>query len=463
MRYILLYFLLVGSQVSVQAQVSVVGELETTNDAALHIVQIIPDTFPEVSLIFRAVDGTGRSFWNLKKEDTQIREDGIDCNIKSLYPITFPKPVHVSVVLDHSGSMGMPVWLIQDTALLEKIAVTPALWESIIDTISTPLKCAQQAMVDFIGSFDLEKDRVALTAFDHQVNVSEPLSKDTARLFRQVRELQPVGATAFYDATISGLEHLQDTSALNVLVALTDGADNESRSDLDSVIALASRRNIPVYTIGLGGAHRQVLQKLSTSTKGASYFTDDPQQLTKIYSEIRENIQAYYQLTYHSPTITANAMKRDVDLQILFQGHDVTASMSYELPDEVVDFLREKEAQLAAEERQQKLEERRWIWGGGGSAVLLALGAVLYFRSRRKEQEPTVRNVWPVPTQGELYIDLSKKGGSVVFEDTARAIRKSYRMNIGVNRFDLGAIPPGNYTATITVGEEVIVKRFVKV
>ncbi len=433
----------------VHAQEPVKGHLEEARGGRLQVVDVQPDSFPLVNLVLRAEDRTGTPLWGLRPEHVQVREDGTPCMVTCLYPITYPAPIRIALVIDHSGSMMYNDSYVLDSALQLRLMMDTNALRTYLDTMVSPLAHARNGVLGFISGFDNEKDAIGISAFSTTVDVQAPVTNDTAVLARLVRALVPTESTALYDAVLAGLHQLHSETGLRVVVVLTDGQDNSSTTRLEQVIERSIRDSIPIYAIGLGGANRQVLDSLAQGTGGRSYFTQDPKTLAAVYAEISRNIQAYYHLQYRSTNLASADTTRDVAVSLSFGDLALQSVDGWVLPAAV-------KAVLARAER-----ERTWTWGAG-VATLVVLGGVLTYRWRRKPR-PLVSRLWPVPTSGPLFVELDAVGGIVLFNDVALTVRKQYRIANGMNQYDLSAFAAGPYVLTVTVpGKPPEVHRFVK-
>jgi Ca-activated chloride channel homolog len=149
-----------------------------------------------------------------------------------------------------------------------------------------------------------DKSRVALIAFGSDVNKLCTFTTDRGQIKTAVDALEPAGATRFYDAVASALEMLDHEPGRRAVLALTDGEDTFSQSaSLDSVIATAKRIGLPVYTLGLGTEEEiesKDLRHLASSTRGQYYPARNADQLSAIYEQIAERLNASYTLLYQS-------------------------------------------------------------------------------------------------------------------------------------------------------------------
>ena len=120
------------------------------------------------------------------------------------------------------------------------------------------------------------------------------------------------GRTAFHDAVIAGLDHLEfATHQKRVLVVLSDGDDNASRRSEDAMIERARDSNAIIYTVsnanrrlGLAG-DAGILRKLASVTGGEAYFPDTDKKVVESFDTIAANIRRGYSIGY-VPTNTAH-------------------------------------------------------------------------------------------------------------------------------------------------------------
>lgn len=80
-------------------------EIKAENTFELFIIEIFPENFPEVSVVFQANNEFGKPLWTLQKSELQVTENGVEAEVLKLKNISKDKPVNVGLVFDHSGSM----------------------------------------------------------------------------------------------------------------------------------------------------------------------------------------------------------------------------------------------------------------------------------------------------------------------------------------------------------------------
>jgi VWFA-related protein len=161
----------------------------------------------------------------------------------------------------------------------------------------------KRAVASFLEKLP-EGSKVAVIAFGSEVDRLCTFTTDRGQIKAAVDALQPAGATRFYDAVAVALEMLEPEPGRRTILALTDGEDTFSQSaSLESVISVARRLGLPVYTLGLGTEEEiesKDLRHLAVSTRGQYYPARNADQLRAIYEALAERIGSSYTLFYES-------------------------------------------------------------------------------------------------------------------------------------------------------------------
>jgi Ca-activated chloride channel homolog len=364
MKFGHLFFLLLLN-CSIFAQTK--GELSSTRLVNLDIVHVDPLKPPKVELLFRAQEyDTGIPVWDLKSSDIQIFEDSSKCQVISLERISNNRPINIVLVIDHSGSMSFSIPTLED---LYNIIIKDAKFTS-------PLEHAKKATKVFTSSFDVSKDQIGIVGFGSGVDLNLLPSNDTSLLKVTIDSIKIDGSTAFYDGLMAGIEQLRKKKGINIIVSLTDGAENSSKHTLNKVIEKSIKYNIPIYTIGLGNVQIDTLKYIADTTKGEFFHTNSSTQLIEIYSKISQQIQAYYAVVYQSNTLKKNRG----NVQIDFASESVFLQNEANDP-EVIKYLDKK-----------KFEEDIKFYGKVAVALVLGVGLIslIYYRRQRKRRKLTV-------------------------------------------------------------------------
>lgn len=297
----------------------------------LSIIQVIPDSFPTVDVVFQAMDEDQSPLWGIQSSDLEVLENGTPCQVVELENISEKEIMNVALVIDHSGSMSANIF-IADTVTDE----TVALWLS----QPSPLDYAKKGVIQFVTGDALKEDSLLIVGFSTEPDPIFGPSRDIAKIKRKVQAMEPDGGTAFYDALYNTLNALEKTDRKVAIVALTDGMDGNSQHNENDVIKRAQNLEIPIFIIGLGDVNTELLERISRETQGMYYETDEATQLEEIYSNLSRQLKSVYRLRYSSQ-ISGFADSENA-LTFRFTNDTTTFSnpeVKLELPEEVITYL----------------------------------------------------------------------------------------------------------------------------
>ncbi len=447
MKYIRSIFLLLTllNFVTVQGQENnIKGAISTVDSASLTILNLYPDSFPNVSVVFKAETKDGKPIWDLTKERMKATENDYECEVVSLEQVSKNRPINLGVVIDHSGSMEWDESQFYDSKGKPLFSYT-ANWDIIYPKgYVPPIESAKSAIKEFIKSFNFQKDYISVIGFSTRVDKRLPLTQNVTEINSIVDEMKADSATALYDAIIAGIEEMVDHEGVNVLVALTDGHDNSSISKWSDVIEKANAHEIPIYMVGLGNVNADTLRVIADSTKGKFYHVKSSKSLGEIYTQISMQVQAFYDLIYRSENFSSSDTIRNVRLSFdLDNSHNVADSLGFDLPYEVVTYLKQKEEEIKRE------KEYRLYGGTVGIITLIAAGTLLLHFRRRKKNKLLIKKLYPNPSNGEINLEYDGLSGLLQIYNYNGQIEKIIPLTAGKKQFDLSDLPDGNYIARI--------------
>jgi Ca-activated chloride channel family protein len=238
---------------------------------------------------------------NLKKEDFQVFEDGVQQTVISFQHTDVP--VSIALVVDNSGSMSRK---------------RPSVNKSALDLI-------QASNPD---------DEAFVVNFSDEAFIDQEFTSDLNKLRDGLAHIESRGGTALYDAVAASADKLAADAKRpkQVIVLITDGEDNASQLDLEQTIRRVQALSGPViYSIGLLFGDemtraevrhaRRALEMLSTETGGIAYFPKSIEQIDQIAAEVARDIRNQYTLGYHSTKPTTEPGFRRVQVTAEAAGH----------------------------------------------------------------------------------------------------------------------------------------------
>ena len=156
------------------------------------------------------------------------------------------------------------------------------------------IESLRSSVLDFVGRIDDAGEYLGLIDFDDEITETIPLGPfgiDLNSWDRAVEGLDGDGGTAFYDAVsyaISVLESEGASGRANIIIALTDGFDEDSQLTDSEVIAQLRGASVPVllFALAYGDEYDQpVLERLAESTGGIAYPAT-PEDLERLFARL---------------------------------------------------------------------------------------------------------------------------------------------------------------------------------
>jgi Ca-activated chloride channel homolog len=247
-------------------------------------------------------DKKGRPVNDLKADNFRLFEDGIPQKLSVFSHADIP--VATGIVIDDSGSMREKRQAVNTAALTFVRTSNPQ------DLVF---------VVNFNDVYYLD------TPGDFTSNIDD--------LKAGLQKIDSRGGTALYDAVNVSLDHLKPANRdKKVLLVITDGEDNASRSSFDELLHHAQQSNAVIYTIGLLGPEdsgtlfkirgkgprhaAMVLEKLAQATGGQAYFPKSLDQVEGTCEHIAHDIRNQYTLAYYPSNMQRDGSFRNVRVQV---------------------------------------------------------------------------------------------------------------------------------------------------
>jgi VWFA-related protein len=190
----------------------------------IELGQVDSSDLKNVRVRFRVVDERGEPAKDLPDEEFVIYEDGKEVHRFKPEGLR-AQPLSAVLAMDTSGSMER----------------------------QNRIQEAKRAAAGFFNKLD-ERTPCGLILFHHESWKMEPLNADKRRLRELVESARPGGGTAYLNATYDAVQILAESSSKErrAVLLMTDGRDVNSKRNVDDIIEEAKRRNVRIYTLGLG-------------------------------------------------------------------------------------------------------------------------------------------------------------------------------------------------------------------
>lgn len=254
-----------------------------------------------VAVPVSVIDATGQPVQNLRAEDFQLEEEGRTQQVVTL-DRPGKSPIEIAILFDISGSVFDRFQFQRDAAMrFLREALKPNDAVSIF-TIGIKPKLVQSRVVG-------AKKAVA-----------------AAMAITPTKE-----ATSFFDTVVEAARYLNKTAepgARRVIVAISDGEDMLSadyrlsdalrelqQSDCLFYSINPSTSAIRLNRISTRGQNDMI--SLASTTGGAAFLPDKPEDLDKMFHQITGDLQSQYLLSYYSTNDQSDGRYRRINVRVL--------------------------------------------------------------------------------------------------------------------------------------------------
>lgn len=260
----------------------------------------------KVQIYFSLIDDQGYPITDLDKDEFIVFENNKERSIIDFKSkLNFNQGINLFIVLDNSGSM-----------------YDDAMGNPTDDPQMQRMSYAKQAILSLLDQIKNPQDKTGFMSFNTSIGSVENLSSENVRVELGLEKVkQPMTPQESYtelnEAVYKSIERISGQGGRKVIILLSDGenyplTDNRNfkqRHNLSQSFDLARKYGVSIYTIGLGqGADNAYLASISEQTGGDHFPINNPEELDKLYSFIRNRVLNEYYLTY-SATMTPEDQK----------------------------------------------------------------------------------------------------------------------------------------------------------
>lgn len=279
-----------------------------------------------VLLNVMVTDRNDQALLDLKKENFKVYEDGVEQTV-SFFGAE-EKPVSWGLVLDRSASM---------KKMMEEV---------------------YQAALHVLEE-GTDDDEAFIATFNNGVTEMVEFTSDRNKLRNSLIGLRATGNTALYDAVAFALKQMRRARhQKRVLVVVTDGEDNSSRTRFGDLIELAQESDVLIYTVGMLDSmnaamptpryeglnrnpdydaqsrnpnekrmpmlredyFREYLKELAEITGAAAHFPSNPSACKEVMRTIALEVSRHYSLGYYPTNMNRDGKWRKTKVVVAPQG-----------------------------------------------------------------------------------------------------------------------------------------------
>jgi len=250
-----------------------------------------------VQLHVSALDKDNKFVKGLTESDFKIQEDGRPQAITG-FELAEKLPLTIGLVVDGSGSMDRSMPFVHD------------------------------ASAELFRGLMRDKDKGFVIEFREQPRMIQDLTADSAALQRAAREPEARGATALYDSIVLGLYQFRTLQGRKALIVVTDGADNHSHVDYETLLRYCRSAGAPIYFIGikisaLDFGVRKAINEISRESGGEVFHVNNAERVGEVTKRIEEELRSQYIVAFRTDSQKPDGQYRA--LQVAVDKAGVTA------------------------------------------------------------------------------------------------------------------------------------------
>jgi Ca-activated chloride channel homolog len=174
--------------------------------------------------------------------------------------------------------------------------------------MATRLEAEKWTIDTFLRQIVRDEDSVELFAFNNTVHQMLPIDYNWRHVFRTIKNLKPQGETALYDAVSKAAQWLIEDRrpARHVIILLSDGEENASKTNLDQTLTLLLKAGAAVYSVNDGDDQasdvamqgESLLKRLAVSTGGTYLHAAFDGDVGTAFGRIRNELRSQYAIAY---------------------------------------------------------------------------------------------------------------------------------------------------------------------
>ena len=243
-----------------------------------------------VQLHISALDKENKFVRGLGETDFKVQEDGRPQTITG-FELAEKLPLTIGLVVDGSGSMDQSMPFVHD------------------------------ASAELFRGLMRDKDKGFVIEFREQPRMIQELTADSAALQRAAREPEARGATALYDSIVLGLYQFRTLQGRKALIVVTDGADNHSHVDYDTLLRYCRSAGAPIYFIGikisaLDFGVRKAINEISRESGGEVFHINSAEKVGEVTKRIEEELRSQYIVAFRTDSQKPDGQYRAVQVAV---------------------------------------------------------------------------------------------------------------------------------------------------
>ena len=161
-------------------------------------------------------------------------------------------------------------------------------------------------------------ERIGFAAFSNYLEEHQTFESSNAVIMNAIQNMEADGGTELYRSIGEVLKDFPaNPDVCNILIAMTDGRDNNSMSGdvLSSIASAAREKGVSIYTLGLGvEIDAASLQAVAKAANGEFMYLTDESSLSTFFNKLHAQTRNQYRITYEGKNSVSTMRELEISM-----------------------------------------------------------------------------------------------------------------------------------------------------
>jgi VWFA-related protein len=194
-----------------------------------------------------------------------------------------------------------------------------------------------RAACDRLAQALRKNDRIMVVPFNAKIGTITGPTDDPITVAQAISAMRAGGSTAVFDSLVEATRLLKNGAPHRAIVLMTDGYDEISQTDLNSVKHALEEAQTTVYVVGIGGVAgislkgENMLREIAEHSGGRVFFPPREQELVEVANTVANDAHSRYLITYTPNNQKQDGAWRSVKVSVP-EGYKTKARAGYYAP-----------------------------------------------------------------------------------------------------------------------------------
>lgn len=296
-----------------------IGTVDPESGPPYSVDWVDANPFERREIVVQAADSTGRTF-----NDSVVLEPFEVVDLTEVTSVLLETSVY-----DQEGKFiqdfDPELFAVQENGIQQVIDLvsresTPTSLMLLVDnsqSMHRRMEFLRRATGQFVNKLG-PKDEVVVAPFNAGISTITGPTRDSGTVVDAIERMTSAGGTSILDALVEGLQLMRGLEGRRALVLLTDGYDENSVADAESVLRAANQVQATIYVVGIGGVAgislrgERMLRQLAERTGGRVFFPPRESDLVQVAADVATDTQNRYLIAYTPSNQEPDGLWREI-------------------------------------------------------------------------------------------------------------------------------------------------------